>query len=302
MNKYPRFNILSLLAGLACICILLHPMIALSENLKLNVLESASELDYPPFAIVQPDGTADGFSVDLLKAAVKAGGLSISFKVDSWHVLKQELADGTLDVLPMVSYSEERDKVYDFTAPYMKLNGTVFVRKGNVEIQKLSDVTEKEVLVMRGDTAHEYVVREKLTDTVIPTESIEEAFKLLAAGKHDAVVVQQIVGFQMLRKLKIDNIVPIEEKHVSSLKPVTLQLDGFEQKFCFAVRDGNQELLAILNEGLAVLYLDGTYEALYEKWFSPILPKPEIPVGDYIKPLVSIVVPLLLIGTLLAHI
>jgi len=36
-----------------------------------TVLRSASELDYPPFAIVRPDGTADGFSVDLLKAVVK---------------------------------------------------------------------------------------------------------------------------------------------------------------------------------------------------------------------------------------
>lgn len=297
LNKHLRLGILSLLAGL--VSILLHPTTALSENLRQNVLKSASELDYPPFAIVQPDGTADGFSVDLLKAAVKAGGLSVSFKVDSWHVLKQELADGALDVLPLVSYSDERDKVFDFTAPYMKLNGTVFVRKGSAGIEKLADLMGKEVLVMRGDTAHEYVVRKKLTDTVIPTVSIEEAFKLLSAGKHDAVVVQQIVGFQMLRKLKIDNIVPIGEKHVSSLKPVTLKLDGFEQKFCFAVREGNQQLLALLNEGLAVLYLDGTYEALYEKWFSPILPKPKIPVGDYIKLLVSIVVPLLLIGTLL---
>jgi PAS domain S-box-containing protein len=298
MNKHLRLGILSLLAGLVGICISLHPMTALSENLKLNVLKSASELDYPPFAIVQPDGTVDGFSVDLLKAAVKAGGLTISFKVDSWHVLKQELADGTLDVLPLVSYSKERDKVYDFTAPYMKLNGTVFVRKGNTEIQKLADLMGKEVLVMRGDTAHEYVMRKKLTGTVIPTESIEEAFKLLAAGKYDAVVVQQIVGFQMLRKLKIDNVVPIEEKNISSIKPVSLKLDGFEQKFCFAVRDGNQQLLSLLNEGLAVLYLDGTYEALYEKWFSPIMPKPEIPIGDYIKLLFSIIVPLLLIGTL----
>jgi PAS domain S-box-containing protein len=288
-----------LAAGFAGICISLHPMTAKSDNHNLKILKSASELDYPPFAIVRPDGTADGFSVDLLKAAAKAGGLSLSFKVDTWHVLKEELAEGSLDVLPLVSYSQDRDKVYDFTAPYMKLNGTVFVRKGNVEIKKLADLMGKEVMVMRGDTAHEYVERKKLTDNIIPTETIEDAFKLLSAGKHDAVVVQQIVGFQMIRKLKIDNVVPIEEKHVSSLKPVTMKLDGFEQKFCFAVREGNQQLLALLNEGLAVLYLDGTYEALYEKWFSPILPKPKIPVADYIKLLVTIVVPFLLIGTLL---
>ncbi len=78
-----------------------------------KILKSASELDYPPFAIVHADGTADGFSVDLLKAATEAVGLSVSFKVGPWNELKQELADRILDVLPLVSYSEERDKVYD---------------------------------------------------------------------------------------------------------------------------------------------------------------------------------------------
>ena len=44
---------------------------SLPENQR--ILKSASELDYPPLAVVQPDGSAGGFSVDLLKAAAEAG-------------------------------------------------------------------------------------------------------------------------------------------------------------------------------------------------------------------------------------
>lgn len=44
-----------------------------------NNLQSASELEYPPFAIVHPDGTAGGFSVDLLEAAARAAGLTVTF-------------------------------------------------------------------------------------------------------------------------------------------------------------------------------------------------------------------------------
>lgn len=108
------------------------------------VLKSASELDYPPFAIVQQGGTADGFSVDLLKAATQAVGLSVTFKTGPWHELQQELADKILDVLPLVSFSEEGDKVYDFTTPYLHLNGTIFIRKGNEEIKTLTDLKNKE--------------------------------------------------------------------------------------------------------------------------------------------------------------
>jgi PAS domain S-box-containing protein len=264
-----------------------------------RVLKSASELNYPPFAIVQPDGSAGGFSVDLLKAVVEAAGLEVSFKVGPWHEIKEELATGVLDVLPLMSYSPERHKLYDFTAPYLQLNGAIFVRKGNTEIQQLSDLRGKEVLVMQGDTAHEYVEREKLTNRIIPTASYEEAFKLLAAGKHDGVVVQQIVGLQIIKKLGIKNVVPVQQKDISTLKPVALKLEGFEQKFCFAVQEGNSELLSKLNEGLSVIYLNGTYEKLYEKWFAPLLPKPQISTGEFLKYLLFILVPLLLLFALL---
>ncbi len=271
------------------------------ESLRKNqlILHSASELDYPPFAIVRPDGTAGGFSVDLLKAAAEAAGLSVSFKVGPWNEIKQKLANRELDVLPLVSYSEERDRLYDFGTPYLKLNGTVFVRKGNTDIHNLSDLKDKEVLVMEGDTAHEYVIREHLADDIITTISYEEAFRLLASGKHDAVVVQQIVGLQIIKKLHLTNVVPVEQKQISTLKPIAIKLKGFEQKFCFAVPKGNRHLVSQLDEGLAIISVNGTYNALYEQWFGPILPKPQVPLSKILKQIARILIPLLLLFTLL---
>ena len=77
-----------------------------------RILKSASEFDYPPFALVQPDGSAAGFSVDLLKATAQAAGLEVNIVVGPWHEIKQKLADGHLDVLPLVSYSQEREKIF----------------------------------------------------------------------------------------------------------------------------------------------------------------------------------------------
>ncbi len=263
-----------------------------------STLRSASELDYPPFAIVEPDGSAAGFSVDLLQAAAEAAGFSVTFTVGPWNELKDQLARGEIDVLPLMSFSEERDQIYDFTAPYLKMGGTVFVRQGNTQITDISDLSSKELLVMKGDTAEEYALQQKLSDTIIATDSYEEAFRLLASGKHDAVVAQQLVGLQIIKKLGLSNVIPLEEKSISSLKPMTVYLDGFEQKFCFAVAEGNAHLLAVLNEGLAILYINGTYDALYEKWFAPILPKPEVPFRDVLKQSVLLLVPILLVAAL----
>ena len=299
MNKFnipPRFVALLVLLFIA-------PSLSMSyantsSFPKKIHLQSASELAYPPFAIVHPDGSAGGFSVDMLKAAAHAAGLTVSFKVGQWSLIKEELARGEIDVLPLVSYSQERDKIYDFTAPYLKMTGTVFVRSGSQNITKISDLKGKDVLVLKGDTAHEYIIRQNLTDRIITTSTTEEAFRLLASGKFDAIVAQQIVGLQIIKELGITNIVTVGEKDVASLKPTALKLEGFEQKFCFAVAKGNRQLLSLLNEGLAVVYLDGTYNSLYEKWFTPILPPPVVPLSELVKQILQILVPILFLFTL----
>ena len=68
-------------------------------------LRSAAEPDYPPFSIVNPAGEADGLAVELLKATADAIGLTVEFKTAPWAQIKEELAKGELDVLPLVGIS-----------------------------------------------------------------------------------------------------------------------------------------------------------------------------------------------------
>jgi ABC-type amino acid transport substrate-binding protein len=217
-----------------------------------RVLRSASELDYPPFALVRPDGGADGFSVDLLKEVVRAAGLDIEFRVGPWHKIKQMLIDKKLDVLPLVSYSAQRDKEVDFSAPYLRMHGTIFVRSGNKTIKSREDLKDKEVLVMRGDTAHEYALKEHLSEHLILTDSFEQAMEDLSRGEHDAVIIQHLVGLELIKKLGITNLVSVDNIREKDLRPTAKPLGGFEQKFCFAVQEGDAALLARLNEGLSI--------------------------------------------------
>ncbi|MBW1945988.1 MAG: transporter substrate-binding domain-containing protein, partial [Deltaproteobacteria bacterium] len=267
-----------------------------AENLSKpthRIVQAASELDYPPFALVRQDGSADGFSVDLLKAVTKAVGLKVNIIVGPWHEIKQKLADGHIDVLPLVSYSHEREKIFDFTAPYLRMHGTIFVRKAEKSIHREADLKDKEVLVMRGDTAHEYAVMKNLSNKLVLTVSFEEAMKLLSEGKHDAVIIQQLVGLQLIKKLGISNVIDVSSFQETSLKPVSKPLLGFEQKFCLAVQDGDVKLLSFLNEGLAIIITNRTYDELYNKWFGPILPKPPVPLTLILKYVLFVIGPIL---------
>ena len=219
----------------------------------------ASEPGYPPFCIVDEDGNADGFSVDLIKAVAEVMHLNIQIKVGPWAEIKQELVEGKIDALPLVGRSPEREEIYDFTFPYHTMRGAVFVRKGTKGIEILDDLKQKDIAVMEGDNAHEYVTRVKLSDKIHPLETYDIAFRQLAEGKYDAVIAQELMGLQLVNELNIHNV-----------KALPIELTDFNQDFSFAVQEGNKKLLAILNEGLSIIIANGTYDELHKKWWSPI--------------------------------
>ncbi|WP_207260138.1 transporter substrate-binding domain-containing protein [Desulfovibrio sp. Huiquan2017] len=260
-----------------------------------TVLQSASELDYPPLALVLPDGTPGGFSVDLLKAVAREVGLDVRFKLGPWATLKRELADGEIDVLPLVSYSQERNAYFDFSIPYLQMHGSIFVRTGTKGIRDEADLRDKEVLVMRGDTAQEYAVRNHLTSKLVLTESYGQAMRMLSEGRGDAVLVQQVVGWQIVKKLGLTNVEDVRSPLDPTLRPGNSAMTGFVQKFCMAVHRDDHALLARLNEGLAIVFSNGTYNRLYLKWFSPILPRSDPSFAETAQQSMVFVLPLALI-------
>jgi ABC-type amino acid transport substrate-binding protein len=263
-----------------------------------RTLKSASAIDYPPFTLVRPDGSADGFSVELLKAVVQEIGMEVLISVGPWPEIKQQLTEGLLDVLPLVAHTPERDKIYDFTAPYLQMHGAFFVRKGEKSIRTEADLKGKEVLVVRDDDFHEYAVGQNLPVKLILTATFEEAMQLLSSGKHDAVLCPYLTGLHLIKRMNIANVVIMSSEHERILELNGRAVSEYEQKFCIAVPEGSKELLASLNEGLAIILANGTYDRLYNKWFGPILPRPSGSPTRFIKYLFFTLLPILFLGTI----
>ena len=119
-----------------------HPVdLHAADNQVASTISSASEYDYPPFCTTTGDNEADGFSVELLRASLAAMGRNLSFRVGPWSEVKESLAKGEVQVLPLVGRTPEREELFDFTFPYMSLHGTIIVRKDSKNINYLSDLT-----------------------------------------------------------------------------------------------------------------------------------------------------------------
>jgi ABC-type amino acid transport substrate-binding protein/two-component sensor histidine kinase len=220
---------------------------------------SAAEIDYPPFSIVTADGRVDGFSVELLRAALKAMGRDVSFRTGPWSEVRALLETGEIEALPLVGRTPEREALFDFTFPYMSLHGAIVVRDDNSAIRTLEDLRGRKVAVMQGDNAEEFLRRTERGITLVTTPTFEDALRALGTGVYDAVVMQRLVALRL-----------IKESGITNLRVVDRPIEGFRQDFSFAVKDGDRATLALLNEGLALVIADGTYQRLHAKWFAAL--------------------------------
>ena len=91
-------------------------------------------------------------------------------------------------------------------------------------------------------------------------ENYDIALQLLNTGKLDAVVVQNLVALQLIKKHALNNL------------ETRGKLKNFRQEWSFAVTEGDKALLAELNEGLSILIADGTYDQLRHKWLGILEP------------------------------
>jgi len=224
-----------------------------------EVLSSASEIAYPPFCLVDAQGRADGFAVELLRESLRLVGHEVSFRTGTWERVRGWLERGEVDVLPLVGRTPEREALFDFTFPYMTLSGALVVRQDTRGIAGLEDLPGRRVAVMRGDNAEEFLVREARDLEIVRVATFEQALQELSAGQHDAVVIQQLVALRLIRDLGLAN-----------LRIIPRPLTGFRQDFCFAVPKGAAGTLALLNEGLAEAKENGTFQRLHSQWFSSL--------------------------------
>jgi len=254
MSKY--FSIL-----LAVLILIITGGNVLAENSPLRIVVG-SETGYPPYAIVTEDGQADGFSVDLMKAVCKAMGIDVTFRVGPWNEVIASLENGEIDALPLVSYSDERDKVLDFTVPHTKGNGVFLKRKGSPSITSIDELGGKAIIVMNSDATHDWLKRNSISKNLVLTGTVPDALQALAAGEHDYVLAPHLVGLLIVKELGLTNL------------ETTGQLINVHGRgYGFAVKEGNSSLLAQFNEGLNIIKATGQYDRIYDKWFGILDPK-----------------------------
>jgi polar amino acid transport system substrate-binding protein len=268
-NSSPVRSVLTLLQNLvllvAVVC-LYPPAAVCAETAEpahiLNIVVGADR-DYPPYEFLDKNGEPAGYNVDLTRAIARTMGMRVQFRFGGWSEMRAALVDGSVDLLQGISYSEERARTLAFSPPHTIVNHAIFARKETPPVSSFEELRGKQVIVFKDGIMHDTLRNLGFNRDLHLTDTPAGVMRLLASGEHDYAVVAMLPGMYLIRELKLNNLVPVAHS-VST------------QRYCYAVKKGDEELLARINEGLAILKQTGEYQAIYNQWLG-VLEPPRFP-------------------------
>jgi ABC-type amino acid transport substrate-binding protein len=208
----------------------------------------ASNVAYPPFEF-SPKGKPKGFDIDLMNEIAKRAGFEVRYENVQFDSILRGLDADLFDAsISAMSITAERERQLDFSDPYFNADQALLVQSDS-KIKAVEDLTEATVGVQAGSTGQ-----------LKGEDLYGEAFSALRAGKINGVIYDlSAVGKKVTEnKGKIRYVEPIPT--------------GEQYGIAFPK---DSVLVEPVNQALAEMKEDGTYEKLYKKWIG--IPPEEIP-------------------------
>lgn len=232
----------ALLVALSLVLILAAP--GLAEDTTLVV---GTNPEFPPFESVGDNGEVVGIDIDIINAIAEKIGMTVTIESMDFDALIPSLSSGKIRVaISAMSNTEERRKNVLFTDPYFQASQKIIAKEGS-SIAAEADLAGKKIGVQLGTTGDLYVT-EKFTDATIEryTKAID-AVQDLVNGKLDAIVIDEAPAGVFAKQAP--GLVVLPDRLSDEVYSIALSL-------------GQDELCAKMNQALAELKADGTYDKI----------------------------------------
>lgn len=223
------------------------------NDLKADTLKVGIDFNYPPFTFLNENGKASGRDVELLNALTELTGHEVTYVYGQWNEVLKKLENREIDIIAGIVYSEERDKVFDFSIPVQTVYYSIFTHK-DTRIKNLEDLRNNKGVTLQGDIVNDKLLKPMgLLQQVSVANSLPKALMLIEAGKYDYTLAPYPLGMNIINEKKCKNI---RVKGPPILPSV----------HCLAVHEGNHKLLATLNHGITEFRTSGMLDKIDAKW------------------------------------
>ncbi|MFA9428890.1 basic amino acid ABC transporter substrate-binding protein [Egicoccus sp. AB-alg2] len=228
------------------------------ELINEGTLSVCSDIPYPPFEFEDADAPSgySGFDIDLMQETADRLGLELEVLEVGFDGLQSgaTLAAGQCDIAASaMTITEERQQNLNFSEPYYDSLQSLIVLADS-DVQSLEDVAGQALGVQQGTTGAEYAQENAPEGTeIVEFGSGPDLFTAMQAG-------QIVAGLQ-------DLPVNVEQVNNDPSFEIVEEYDTGEQ-YGFAAAQGNDSLIEAVNEQLAAMRDDGTYDEIYDRYFA----------------------------------
>lgn len=221
-----------------------------------ETIRFATEASYPPFESMDASGNIIGFDIDVAKLLCKEMQATCTFQNQSFDSLVAGLKFRRFDaVIAAMDITPEREKQVLFTQSYYHNVHRFIARTGTYT--SIDQLAGKRVGVQNGSTPQKYLQQRQPQMNSIPYDSYQNARLDLENGRIDAVFGDvDMTGIWLTPGGKLQQ-----------LGDKVTDTEYFDRGLGIAVRQGNTELQQKLNAALEKVQQDGSYQAVYQKWF-----------------------------------
>ena len=233
------------------------PVASTAAPAPAKVYVVGTDAAYAPFESQNEKGEIVGFDIEVVRAIAAKTGIEVKFVNTPWEGIFNALGQGDRDmVVSAVTITAERKGTMDFSNPYFDAQQLIAV-KDNSKVAKFADLIKLKVGVQTGTTGDEAVTKllGKTSTNIKRFESTPLALKELEAGGVDAVVADNGVVINYVANNPGGKFKSIADK------------EFVPEQYGIALKKGNTELQAKLNQGLAAIRADGSYAKIYAKYF-----------------------------------
>ena len=219
----------------------------------------ASVAEFPSTGIAGSEDELTGFGRDLADAVINAAGgvLFHMHSPDPEEVLNW-VDNGRADFIHDTLVTSPNAKLVDLTDPILTMREQIFVRADQYEISGIDSLAGRTVACIDNHVTFRYLRTLPGIDCRV-VDSPVRGVNALVDGEVDAFIYPRQSLLYFIRTLNLAEKVKTVGEPLRTLT------------WSMSVRKGNDEMLAILNEGIAKVRATGQYNRIYEKWFGASL-------------------------------
>lgn len=253
---------LSLAGALAVVLLPLAAMAQSLPDLGGKSVVVVTENAYPPLQFIDPKtGKQIGWEYDAMDEIAKRLNFKIEYQNTSWDAMIQAVSDGQYQVgMTGITIKDERKEKVDFSDPYMRSQQFMLVRADESRFTdaKSFGALKDGLIAAQPGTSPFYTAVYEILDgnEQNPRIKLFETFgatvQALKAGDVDLVLTDSVAA---------QGYVDASE---GKLKVVGEPLGS--EDFGFIFKKGS-DLVAPINQAIAALKADGTFDKLNKKWF-----------------------------------